>query len=82
MKTTIEIRDSLLRDAKEAARREGTTLRALVEEGLGHVVKGRAGRRKKYKFRMTTFKGNGLAPGLREEDWARIRELSYEGRGS
>jgi hypothetical protein len=34
MKTTVEISDSLLREARKLARREGTTLRALVEQGL------------------------------------------------
>lgn len=34
MRTTIELSDSLFERAKAAAARRGTTLRALVEEGL------------------------------------------------
>jgi hypothetical protein len=39
MKTTIEIADSLLDEAKRLAARRGVTLRTVVEEGLRHVVK-------------------------------------------
>ncbi len=41
MKTTVEIPTPLLRQAKAAAAREGATLRALVEERLRTVLKGR-----------------------------------------
>jgi hypothetical protein len=34
MKTTVEIPDALAKAAREAASREGTTMRALIEEGL------------------------------------------------
>ncbi len=39
MKTTIDIADPLLREARKLANREGTTLRALVEQGLRHVIR-------------------------------------------
>ncbi len=38
MKTTIELPDPLFRQAKVLAARRGTTLRALVVEGLQHVT--------------------------------------------
>jgi hypothetical protein len=39
VKTTIDIAGGLLVEAKERARREGTTLRALIERGLSTVLK-------------------------------------------
>lgn len=38
MKTTVEISDSLLREVRRLAAREGVTLRTLVERGLHHVL--------------------------------------------
>jgi hypothetical protein len=83
MKTTIEIRTELLRRARDLARAEDSTLRALVEEGLRRVVEEReSGRRRKRRFRMATFRGNGLVPGVREGDWRAILDVAYEGRGT
>ena len=41
MKTTVEIPDPLAEEAKAVARREKTTLRALIETGLRQVVRDR-----------------------------------------
>jgi hypothetical protein len=38
MKTTIQISDSLFKEARKVAQQERTTLRALVEEGLRKAV--------------------------------------------
>ena len=38
MGTTVEISDSLLREVRELAAREGVTLRRLVERGLHRVL--------------------------------------------
>jgi hypothetical protein len=38
VKTTVDISDAVLDRARRHARKSGTTLRALVEEGLRHVL--------------------------------------------
>jgi hypothetical protein len=81
MKTTVEIADSLLHAARTTAARERTTVRALVEEGLRRVLEDRNGR-KPFKLRKASFRGNGLQPGAGDGVWARLRELTYDGRGA
>jgi len=80
MKTTVEIPDALLDEARKLAARQGTTVRALIIDGLRRSL---AERRRGPAFRMrrATFKGNGLQPGAAGATWDRIREMIYEGRG-
>ena len=81
MKTTIEISDPLLREARKLAEREGVTLRALVERGLRRVVaETKTGA--PFKLRKASFKGRGLQDDLSDASWDRISDLSYEGRGA
>jgi hypothetical protein len=80
MKTTLNISDPLLREARRIAIRDRTTLRELVEQGLRKVVAERKARRR-FKLLTVMFKGEGLVPELRGADWDRIRDLAYEGRG-
>lgn len=40
MKVTIEISDAVLEEAKDFALREGTTVDALAEDGMRHILKG------------------------------------------
>jgi Arc/MetJ family transcription regulator len=81
MKTTIEIADSLLNEARKLAAAERTTVRALVEEGLRQVV-GRRRRRGKFRLRRASFRGKGLQAGVSDGSWERVREMIYEGRGA
>ena len=63
MKTTIQIPDSLLKEARKLANEERTTLKSLMEEGLRRIVSERK-RRGSFKLRKATFKGKGLQPHL------------------
>jgi len=81
MRTSIDIPDPLLRQAKALARRRGKTVRALVVEGLHAVIERGAAKRAPYRLRDKSFGGDGLVEGLSATDWERIRERTYEGRG-
>lgn len=82
-KTTIQIPDVLLAEAKELAAREGTTLRALVESGLRSVVGRRLhGRDARFQLRDASVDGRGLRPEFRDASWERVRDETYDGRGA
>jgi hypothetical protein len=81
MKTTVEIPDSLLRQAKRVALRERTTVRALIERGLRSVVGGGRSKRR-FTLRDAAFSGDGLVAGRSLSDWETIRDLSYSERGA
>lgn len=81
MKTTLDISDPLLREARKVAARERTTLRALVEQGLRDVLV-RKRERSDFRLRDASFKGHGLQGELANGDWEQVRDLAYEGRGS
>jgi hypothetical protein len=81
MKTTVEIPDRLLAEARRVAAREGTTVRSLIEEGLRRVVAERK-QPSTFRLRRATFKGDGLRPEATGASWERIRDAAYEGRGA
>jgi Arc/MetJ family transcription regulator len=81
MKTTIEISDALLSEARRMAEKQGTTMRRLVEEGLRRVLRDQRAA-KSFKLRKASFRGRGLQAPLAEGQWDRIRELAYGDRGA
>jgi len=81
MKTTIEISDPLLREARALAAAEGQTLREVVEAGLRQVLTARKAKRKAFRLRDASVAGKGLRKGLRYDDWGRILDLAYGDRG-
>lgn len=79
VKTTIDIADGLLMAAKERAQRDGTTLRALIERGLGKVIEEPVDC-PHVPFKPVTGRLEPL-PGVDPYDWETIREAIYERPG-
>jgi hypothetical protein len=80
MRTTLDIPEALLREVQDIAGREGTTLPALVEQGLRKTIAEREAARR-FRLRDASFAGQGLAADLRDADWNTLREIAYESRG-
>jgi hypothetical protein len=76
MKTTVDIPNSLIEEAKRVAARHDTTLRVLIIEGLRRVI---TERKRAGAFRLR--KATGLQPDVAGASWERIREMAYEKRG-
>lgn len=80
MKTTIDLADELLARAREQARRDGSTLRSLVEEGLQLALEARQRQPRRPAIKLETFGGKGANAGLTAEfqdaNWSRIRDAA------
>ena len=74
MKTTIEIADNLLTRAKTRARKQGITLRSLIEESLAATLDQPL---PKAKVRPVTFGGKGLTREFEDASWDKIRDATY-----
>lgn len=79
MKTTVDISDALLTEARRTARRKGTTLKALIEQGLRTVLDEEADR-PAFALRDVSVTGDGLQRDVRGAGWDEIRDLAYGDR--
>lgn len=59
MKTTLNLNDELLADAKALAAQQGTSLTRLIEEGLQLRLGATAESIKRGRVRLPAFKGRG-----------------------
>lgn len=74
MKTTIDLSDALFESAKELARRRQTTLRALIEDGLRHVL-GNSEPKVKRAFKLKDARVHGKAVLLPDpRAWRQLEE--------
>ena len=77
MKTTVDIADALLDEAKSVARERDVTLRELIECGLRKELRERATPARK-DWPDLSYGAGGLRPPFTEDDWAAIRDASSE----
>lgn len=77
MKTTLDIQDALLLRAKRLSKRTGKPLRALVEEGLLHVLSEQRMQQKRYELPDCSV-GDASAPNpLDSWSWQDLRDEIY-----
>lgn len=81
MKTTIELPDPLLEQARRYAAARKMTLKALIEQGLRKVMADKVDG-KPFKLRDGSVKGSGMTPEFQNASWEQIRDAIYDGRGA
>lgn len=81
MRTTLNLDDDLLRDAKRLAAERGTTLTALMEDALRIVVRRveKPAPRRRVRLPTSGVPGEGFMPGVDVSDNAALRDLLDEG---
>lgn len=78
MKTTVELSEPLLREAREYAARQGIPLRQVIENALQMALRRGSPPSKRFRLKTVTTKGERLAI---DGDWNEIRSLIYQGHG-
>lgn len=76
MKTSVHIPDALFEKAQELARREQTTLEALIQEGLQRVLDQRKDR-PSFSLKDGSSGGEGLQSDYARAGWKKIRAAVY-----
>ena len=72
MRTTIQIDDDLLTDAKLFAARSGKTLTSVIEDALRAALARSLPSPDRERVILTTVAGNGLQPGVDLDDSAAL----------
>jgi hypothetical protein len=75
MRTTLDLDDHVMQQAKLAAQQSGATLTAFVEDALRERLARRRTPRPVERFRVHTFKGRGLRSGVDLDNSAGLRDL-------
>ena len=79
MKTTVEIQDQLFVRAQRKARREGRSMRSIIEEGLRLALDAESVA-EPYRLPDLSVGEPGAADPLESMSWAELRDEIYGGR--
>ncbi len=74
MKTTLDLSDAVLDQAKAHAARHGLTLRTVVEDALRRYLAQQASGAPRKTLKIVPFDGGGFAPGYESKSWNEILE--------
>ena len=77
MKTTVDLPDDLVIEAKRYASRYGLTLRAVVENGIRSTLRADEGMQVPFRLRDASVGGSGPQPEFRDETGATMRQAAY-----
>ena len=75
MRTTVDIPEELLREAKERAARNGRTLGQVVEDALRSSFQRLDAVSDRAPVALPTFRGGGLQPGVDLDDSAALLDV-------
>ena len=78
MRTTVDLPDDLLREAKERAAREGRSLSEVVGDAVRSSF-ARAAAFERQPVELPTFDGGGVQPGVALDDSAALLDLMERG---
>jgi len=80
MRTTVRLDERLLREAKRFAAQRGRTFTSVLEDALRQFLASSGRPKRARPFRMLTFRGNGLRPGVDLDDSAALWDLTEKPR--
>jgi hypothetical protein len=81
VRTTIRLDAGLLAEAKKLAAETDQTLTAIIEDAL-RLRLSRRKARPRQPVRLTTFRGDGVVPGVDLDDTAALHDVMERGDGA
>ncbi len=81
MKTTIQLDDQLLSEAKQYAAQTGRTLKAVIEDALRESLARTKVPQPQASVALKTFKGRGVQPGVDLDDTSSLLDLMEQNDG-